>query len=98
MPLYEYECKRHGAFELWRKMSESRSDARCPDCGRTAPRILSLASVAQVGVNERKARDRNERSRHEPRVATKTSGEARSRERPRLVSGSSCGRPWAIGH
>ena len=96
MPLYEYECKRHGAFELWRRMHESRSDARCPECGRAAPRILSLSSVAQVGESERKARDRNERSRHEPRLVSKA--RATPPGGPSLVSASSCGRPWAVGH
>ncbi|HEX4340384.1 MAG TPA: zinc ribbon domain-containing protein [Polyangiaceae bacterium] len=97
MPLYEYECARHGAFELSRKMSESSSDAPCPTCKRGARRILSLPSLAQVAGSERKARDRNERSRHEPRIVSKRAEPARDGP-PKLVAASSCGRPWAIGH
>ena len=96
MPLYEYECKRHGAFELSRPMSESRNDARCPECRRACPRVLSVTNVAQVAASDRMARDRNEQSRHEPRVVSRQ--KAPSAAPPRLVSASSCGRPWAIGH
>jgi putative FmdB family regulatory protein len=97
MPLYEYECTRHGAFELSRKMSESSLGGACPTCGRTSPRIVSLPSLSQMRPSEKKARDRNERSRHEPRVVSR--GPPKDPDAPRrLVPASSYGRPWAIGH
>jgi putative FmdB family regulatory protein len=100
MPLYEYACRRHGEFELSRKMSESRLPVPCPSCRQPSVRILSAPNVAQVGMGERIGRDRNEQSRHEPAIFHTRDAPTKKKppERRGLVSASSCGRPWAIGH
>ena len=35
MPLYDYECRRHGPFSDWHAMSEFENPAPCPVCGAT---------------------------------------------------------------
>jgi putative FmdB family regulatory protein len=70
MPLYEYECGDHGVFELVRRMEESSKNACCPSCGREAARIVSVSNLSRVPRWEAKARERNEKSRHEPRVVS----------------------------
>jgi putative FmdB family regulatory protein len=102
MPLYEYDCQRHGVFETLHSMHDAALPERCPSCGSEAPRVLSAPRLACVTPNERIARDRNEKSRHEPRVSKKASnGQSNAkggkRDRPALRS-SHGARPWAIGH
>lgn len=101
MPVYEYECDRHGLFEVLRPMAESAQPAPCPDCEVLAARVLSAPQVAVLARPARIAHERNERSRHEPRVASlperdtkkpPTHGETRPLQRAR---GS---RPWVIEH
>lgn len=40
--LYEYECNKHGIFELILPMSESDSKQRCSECKKLCKRIPSL--------------------------------------------------------
>jgi putative FmdB family regulatory protein len=95
MPLYEYRCKRHGVFERMVGMDESAQPAACPRCNKSSKRILSPVRGAQMAASEVRARDRNERSAHEPKVV-----QAKKRlpgERPKLQSSHSS-RPWALEH
>ena len=96
MPLYEYDCQRHGLFETMHSMHEANAPESCPTCGEEAPRVLSAPRLACVSTNERKARDRNEKSRHEPRVSRKPNKPSQA-ERPALRA-SHHSRPWALGH
>jgi putative FmdB family regulatory protein len=99
MPMYEYECAADGVFETLRAMREASLAAPCPSCGRDAARILSAPRLAQMPASQVKARDRNERSRHEPRVAH-SSGQpkpALQGERPALQRSPSP-RPWVLEH
>ena len=96
MPLYEYDCSQHGVFESMHSMQNADEPERCPSCGAPAPRILSAPRLACIGANERIARDRNEKSRHEPRVAKKSAAKPKS-ERPALRSSHSS-RPWVLEH
>jgi putative FmdB family regulatory protein len=98
MPLYEYDCKKHGVFESMHSMQEAEQPERCPSCGVSSPRVLSAPRLACVNRNERIARDRNEKSRHEPRVSKqpKAAVEAPG-ERPALRS-SHTSRPWCLEH
>lgn len=54
MPLYTYQCDRHGEFSAWGQMSESNSPQPCPDCEQPAPRALAHPAVgsrsASVGA------------------------------------------------
>jgi putative FmdB family regulatory protein len=95
MPVYEYRCKRHGEFERMAKMEQSSRPAPCPRCDKPAARILSSVRGAQLPATEVRARDRNERSAHEPRVV-QTKKRLPS-ERPKLRSSHSS-RPWALEH
>jgi putative FmdB family regulatory protein len=96
MPLYEYDCRRHGVFESMHSISEATAPEPCPSCGEDAPRILSAPRLACVEPSERKARDRNEKSRHEPRLVRKPASPLGS-ERPALRS-SHASRPWCLEH
>ena len=98
MPLYEYDCQKHGVFESMHSMQDAEQPERCPSCGVTSPRILSTPRVAQVKKNERIARDRNEKSRHEPRVSKQSKPTAKvPGARPALRSSHSS-RPWCLEH
>jgi putative FmdB family regulatory protein len=95
MPLYEYECVDHGVFEAHRPMAESADKGACPVCRRGAPRIVSALYQGRMETSQVKAIERNEESRHEPRVvraAPRPAGE------PRPMMRASGGYPWAIGH
>jgi len=96
MPLYEYDCQTHGLFETMHSMHEASAPERCPSCGEQSPRVLSAPRLACVTPGERKARDRNEKSRHEPRVTRKPKNQPKE-ERPALRA-SHHSRPWALGH
>jgi putative FmdB family regulatory protein len=96
MPTYEFECGEHGTFELMRRMAEAKLPAACPTCGGAARRILSSPNVALMAASARIATAVNERSRHEPRLVQREAPKSEP-ARPKL-HGSSCGRPWAIGH
>jgi len=96
MPIYEFECDMHGYFDEQRPMSLAKSSAPCPDCGNDARRVLSVPHVAQLARTERRARDINEKSAHEPRIVQRQA--VTPHEPPTRKVHASHGRPWAIGH
>lgn len=70
MPVYEYECAEHGAFEALQPMSAYQRPHPCPQCGEDAPRVLLTApAVSAMSSSARSAHARNERSRHAPITA-----------------------------
>jgi putative FmdB family regulatory protein len=95
MPLYEYECRDHGVFEETRPIAQSTDDAACPACEHAAPRIVSMPALARMDRSQVKARDRNEQSRHEPRVVQRPPAQPTER---RPLHSAAGGYPWAIGH
>jgi putative FmdB family regulatory protein len=95
MPLYEYECGDHGVFEETRSLAQSTDDAACPACRRAAPRIVSMPTLARMDRSQVKARDRNEQSRHEPKVVQRRAATPTERSPLRSAGG---GYPWAMGH
>ncbi len=66
MPVYEYACADHGAFQDLRPFAQSDAPADCPTCRAVCARIPSLPRLALVSAGTAKAHARNERSRHEP--------------------------------
>lgn len=48
MPIYEYECSKGHRFELMESFSAP-SSRKCPQCGKTARRLISLASFHLQG-------------------------------------------------
>lgn len=71
MPIYEYECEAHGVFEAMGEMARARADGTCPECELSCPRILSVPRISALSKQTRTAIERNEKSQHEPRVATR---------------------------
>lgn len=68
MPLYDYECLEHGAFDCMRPIAESGAMQECPACGRPAPRVfVCTPRVLDMDPARRAAFATNERSAHEPR-------------------------------
>lgn len=104
MPIYEYECDAHGVFEHLRSLTEYAAPAPCPDCGALFARVVSTPLLACVPRGTRLALDRNERSRHEPRMVQSASDPAhpahpvnRRAKRPTLQRYGGR-RPWVIEH
>jgi len=110
MPVYEYLCRDHGAFEAMRPMAEYAEPCACPDCGQEAPRVmLTVPRLAAMGAETRRAHETNERASHEPR-STRTHGpgcgccsggrSARSSalRRPDGSKSFPSKRPWMISH
>lgn len=42
MPLFTYECKKHGEFEAVLRVSECDNPVNCPICNKKAKKIISL--------------------------------------------------------
>ena len=74
MPLYNYECRRHGTFSDWNDMSESGNPAPCPVCGNLGRRTVS-APYLGIDFALRKAHTINEKSADEPRVVRRRRGD-----------------------
>jgi putative FmdB family regulatory protein len=74
MPLYDYECRQHGPFSDWRKMSESENPAPCPICGALGRRSVSAPHLG-IDSGLRKAHSINEKSAEEPRVVRRRRGD-----------------------
>ena len=81
MPLYEFSCAGCGVFTAQRAIAERDQGAACPDCGESASRLLSMPNLSLMAAPRRNAFARNEKSCHEPAVAT----------RHRCGSGCGCG-------
>lgn len=44
MPVYDYECPRHGTFyDVWANISDE--SLPCPDCGANMIRLISLPNI-----------------------------------------------------
>ena len=80
-------------------MSMFDEPASCPVCNGQAARILSVPLLRQMAGSQVAARDRNERSAHEPKLVVREKGApsdgtpapraAHARHAPR--------RPWVLG-
>ncbi len=104
MPVYEYECNSHGLFEAMHPMARSSEPSPCPTCEVQSMRVLSTPHLASGSTNF-KARDRNERSQHEPRMVKREHNHSHGKNekttdpagRPALRA-SHGSRPWALEH
>ncbi len=110
MPIYGYDCEACGPFTDMQPMSRSSEPMPCPDCGKPAPRGISAPFIANMDPNNRIAHQRNEKSAHEPRVASGQPGghshghdhghSHGTRRNTGLGEGlhNTHSRPWSIGH
>lgn len=105
MPLYEYECPEHGVFEAMNTMARSAEPAPCPTCDLRCGRIVSAPRLASMPRAQVLARDRNERSRHEPRLSSSPDphGDGHTHRHakkaaPRGLHAYHGARPWVIEH
>ena len=90
MPLYEYRCNPCGEFEAWRSMAEYNVPMNCPNCDRTAPKILSAPNI-NLNSGNLSAIARSQSS--EPRLVK----QQKKSTKPRYQSSNS-NRPWMVSH
>lgn len=108
MPLYDYDCKRCGAFRDWGRLATADEPQPCPSCGRPADRSISSPHMrCGESVNRYKAEAFNERSANEPKVVQHVGHmghghgkdghkhHAHQHARRQLKSAD---RPWMVGH
>ena len=74
MPIYDYECRRHGEFRDWASLADFDKAAACPICGKPAGRSVSAAYLG-MDSQLRKAFGSSEKSAHEPRVVRRRRGD-----------------------
>lgn len=43
MAIYQFECNKHGCFDLEYKMGKAPSQAKCKKCGNKANRVFSFS-------------------------------------------------------
>lgn len=111
MPMYDYSCSSCGEFSALRPLSEYRDPMPCPTCGETAARVITAPNLACMSASNRQAWERNERSAHEPRRGSCSSGScghAHHRAKPTagavaaapaaIKKPSGQTRPWMLGH
>jgi putative FmdB family regulatory protein len=103
VPLYEYECREHGLFELIQSVSQSGQPAPCPACALPGARVLSVPHLCAMSRSQLLARDRNERSQYEPRVSRTPDGHVHhaaqsSPQKPAPLQAYHGRRPWVIEH
>jgi putative FmdB family regulatory protein len=105
MPVYEYECAKHGVFELLKSVAQVHEPGICPDCERPGRRLISVPTLSSMVRSEVIARDRNERSRYEPRIASSPGSCSHSgpcnhgrKAKPGQLKAYKGKRPWVIEH
>lgn len=108
MPMYDYNCCGCGVFSALRPLSEYLDPMPCPNCGGSADRIITAPSLACMSASNRTAWERNERSAHEPRRSSCSSGScghAHHAAKPNAAAAPAAikkptgqSRPWMLGH
>ena len=109
MPMYDYHCDSCGGFSALRPLSEFREPMACPSCSAIATRVISAPNLAVMSASNRAAWERNERSAHEPRRGSCSSGTCghshhHHHNKPAapgaapIKKPASQTRPWMLGH
>jgi putative FmdB family regulatory protein len=97
VPIYAFECGRCGPFDLSRPMARASDPVACPDCSAPARRRYTAPGLALLARPVRLARDREEKSAHEPDVVRAKTG----RPMPHLHAhghGHRQAPPWVMSH
>lgn len=106
MPMYDYHCESCGPFSALRPLSEFREPMACPSCGVGATRVILAPNLACMSASNRTAWERNERSAHEPRRSSCSSGNCGHSHHQTKPSAAAAPvkkpanqtRPWMLGH
>lgn len=110
MPVYEYLCEEHGAFEAIRAMADHAAPCDCPICGAAAPRVmltsprLALMDAGMrkgTAVNEASADSPKKLSSHGPGCSCCSGGAKKGRKTLTRPDGSKSfpsARPWMLSH
>jgi len=91
MPIYAFTCADCGDFDLTRRVADAGAPATCPLCGTTARRVFTPPGLAVLSKPVRGLLDREEKSIHEPEVATQKTG------RP-MPHAHAPAPPWVLSH
>jgi putative FmdB family regulatory protein len=105
MPIYDYECVKHGNFEMARPMSQSGSTGICPECGNASNRVITAPRLRTLSAVTRMSMDRNEKSRHSPHLcgpgcshrAKPATSQNQTSGKPKMISYRGP-RPWVVEH
>ena len=95
MPLYEYECPKHGRFEVIRKFSDPVLK-KCPQCGKPVEKLASAPAFQFKGTgwyvtdygNKGKGRSGDE-SKSETKSETKSESKSESKSDSKSEGGKS---------
>lgn len=99
MPLYAYWCEIDGLLEIRRPLADAGAPLTCPYCGKLARRLFTPPNVPRTPKWIVEGLQREERSRHEPRVVSREElGLSSPEPESRTLWYRSHGRPWMIGH
>ena len=110
MPVYEYACATHGAFDALRPMAEFAQPCPCPTCGVASARVLltpprlggrDRATIRAHGVNEQAADSPKRLSQHGPGCSCCSGSAKKNRatlQRPDGSKSFPSARPWMISH
>lgn len=107
MPMYDYHCDSCGDFSALRPLAEYREPIACPSCGDSAARVITAPNLACMSAANRTAWERNERSAHEPRRGSCSSGScghSHHQTKPAtavaapIKKPATQTRPWMLGH
>jgi len=74
MPLYEYKCESHGAFEVILTLSERDGVVCCPVCSSESRKLITAPALRNMAPSMMNAHERNERSRQAPHVCSSGCG------------------------
>jgi putative FmdB family regulatory protein len=93
MPLYAFECAACGPFETFRGVAESAAPMSCPHCHGDARRVFTPPRLRLLAPPLRRARDREEKSAHEPDVVSHKTGRPMPHRHSHVAP-----MPWIMSH
>jgi putative FmdB family regulatory protein len=91
MPIYAFDCASCGPFDVVRRVADAAAPVACPECGDQARRVYTPPGLALMPRPLLRAREREEKSAHEPDVVRAKAG------RP-LPHRHAPAPPWVMSH